>query len=169
MPCSSSSTYIFTQINHILNRLEEADYVQPLDVFNGSTLGQHFRHILDFYSCVVKGASHGEVNYGCRDRSVSIETNIKLAQDQFAQLQGQIDGLSDDQVLGVVTDFHKEAGDGHEVVQSSVGRELMFAYDHAIHHMAMIRIGIRDQFSYVDIDGAVGMASSTINHSVSIH
>jgi len=169
MPCSTSTEYIFDQINDILCVLTEADYVQPLHVFNGSTLGQHCRHIIDFYRCVIQGAFCGEVNYACRDRSSAIENNIELAQSQLAELQRIVRELCNDEPLKIVTDFHQDVGNEHEVVQSSIGRELMYAYDHAIHHLAMIKIGIKENFSYVDIDRTVGLASSTINHGVPIH
>jgi len=169
MSCSNSSKYIFNQINEILNLLDESHYSEPLTIFNGSTLGQHFRHILDFYSCVVKGGIHGEVNYAMRDRSVSIESNIKLAQDHFKELQSQIDTLSDDQVLAVVTDFHEDTVSQHDIVKSTIGRELMYAYDHAIHHLAMIKIGIRDNYHHLNIDQSMGVASSTIKHRAPKH
>jgi len=169
MACAQSSKYIFNQINIILSALEDSHYVMPLEIFDGSTLGQHFRHIMDFYSCIIQGGVRGEVNYACRERSVTIETNIKLAQDHFKELQKQIDVLIASQDIDVVTDFHDDVEHWHEIVKSTIGRELMYAYDHAIHHLAMIKIGIKDNFNDVNLDQSIGVASSTFNHSVPNH
>lgn len=167
--CASSSQTIFSQVIEILNKITDTHYAQSLDIFNGSTVGQHFRHILDFYNCVLVGAQNGELNYSLRDRSPSIENNTELAKNSFLHLQQNIDALSDDTSLSVVTDFHTDSQKQNVTVQSSVGRELMYAYDHAIHHMAIIKIGIRENFEYIGIDEQIGVAPSTIKHEASQH
>lgn len=167
--CASSSQTIFAQVIEILNKISDEHFSQPLTVFNGSTVGQHFRHILDFYNCVLIGANHGELNYSNRDRSPSIENNTELARNAFLQLQQNIDSLTDDTTLTVVTDFHTDEQKCNVVVKSSVGRELMYAYDHAVHHLAIIKIGIRENFEYIGIDKQIGVAPSTIKHEASQH
>ena len=165
--CASSSKTIFDQVLIILQQLSDEDYSQPLDVFNGSTIGQHFRHILDFYNCVLKGAKNGELNYCHRDRSLSIEKNSEQAREAFIELQREIDKLSDDTPIKVVTDFHTEMTEDDVIVNSSIGRELMYAYDHAIHHLAIIKIGIRQNFKSYEIDDNLGVAPSTVKHKAS--
>ena len=162
--CASSSRVIFNQVIDILNTLSDEDYSKGLDVFNGSTVGKHFRHILDFYNCVLIGAQHGELNYAHRDRSPSIETNTSLAKDAFIELQQKLDTVSDTTRLKVLTDFHCDDNQQNVFVDSSVGRELMYAYDHAVHHLAIIKIGIRENFEYEGIDESIGVAPSTIKH-----
>lgn len=167
--CASSSRTIFSQVIVILDKITDEDYSEGLDVFNGSTVGQHFRHILDFYNCVLIGAEHGELNYANRDRSPSIERNTSLAKDAFLELQHKIDTISDSTKLKVMTDFHNENNQQDVWVDSSVGRELMYAYDHAVHHLAIIKIGIRENFNYANMDESIGVAPSTIRHEASHH
>ena len=45
---------------------------------------------------------------------------------------------------------------------SSLSRELLFVYDHAIHHLAIIRIGLTCHFSYVNMHRDLGVSPSTI-------
>lgn len=167
--CASSSQTIFSQVICLLDMLSDADYALPLPIFNGSTIGQHFRHILDFYNCVLKGATHGELNYSYRDRSPSIEINTTMAKAAFHKLQQDIIQLSDTTQLKVCTDFHSDNNSVDVIVNSSVGRELMYAYDHAIHHLAIIKIGIRENFKYEGVDESIGVAPSTIMHEASRH
>jgi hypothetical protein len=46
--------------------------------------------------------------------------------------------------------------------QSTVGRELAFVYDHAIHHLAMIKVGLRCHYPHIQIDRDLGVSPSTI-------
>jgi hypothetical protein len=43
-----------------------------------------------------------------------------------------------------------------------MGREMVFVYDHAIHHLAIIRIGLQVHFPEVDVDVHLGVSPSTI-------
>lgn len=167
--CASSSQTIFSQVVTLLDMLSDSDYRLPLPIFNGSTIGQHFRHILDFYNCVLVGATHGELNYSNRERSPSIEHNTEMAKTAFLKLQQEIVKLSDTTQLKVCTDFHTTTNQVDVIVDSSVGRELMYAYDHAVHHLAIIKIGIRENFDYDRVDESIGVAPSTIMHEASQH
>lgn len=167
--CASSSKTIFDQVLVILGQLSDDHYSKPLDVFNSSTIGQHFRHILDFYISVLRGAKNGELNYSLRDRSLSIEKSTVQAKDAFIELQGEIDQLSDETPIKVVADFNTEITSDDVIVNSSVGRELMYAYDHAVHHLAIIKIGINQNFPEYNIDQNLGVAPSTVKHKASSH
>ena len=52
--------------------------------------------------------------------------------------------------------------DTEYALASSVGRELGFAAHHAIHHLAMIKIGLRCHFPHIQIDRDLGVSPSTI-------
>jgi len=167
--CASYSRTIFSQVIDILDNISDDNYTKSLDIFNGSTIGQHFRHILDFYHCVFIGALHGEIIYSNRDRSPSIESNTSIAKDAFLALLQKIDSLSDETELKVLTDFHTQDNQHNVYVNSTVGRELMYAYDHAVHHLAIIKIGIRENFLCENIDESIGVAPSTIIHKALSH
>lgn len=169
MNCSESSRMIIAQIKGVLEQLTDADYSKPLDVFNGSTLGQHFRHILDFYNCVVKASKEGRLDYCYRDRDKGIEEFTNHALKGFQTLANELKSLEDDMPLEIVTDFHVDNEVERAKVKSSVGRELMYAYDHAVHHLAIIKIGIKTNCPYVVIDRNIGVAPSTIKYQSSVH
>jgi hypothetical protein len=52
-------------------------------------------------------------------------------------------------------------------VNSCVERELVYNIEHAIHHMALIKIGLRAEFSSVIIPDSFGVASSTLRYDQS--
>jgi hypothetical protein len=51
---------------------------------------------------------------------------------------------------------------------SSIGRELLYAYDHAVHHLAIIKLGIKAEIPDVEIDSNIGVAASTLRHQLSL-
>ncbi|MBK7410731.1 MAG: hypothetical protein IPJ40_23365 [Saprospirales bacterium] len=51
--------------------------------------------------------------------------------------------LDENAALPVQADFIPEEEAPRPTVQSSVGRELMYAFDHAVHHLAIVKMGLR--------------------------
>lgn len=102
-----------------------------------STIGQHFRHILDIFSCIFKGLDAQKVDLTARDRNELVETNIGVARnyldDIAAQLRG-IQNLDPNTPVEVVDDL----GLGLVMVNYTLGSALCQAHSHAIHHFASL-------------------------------
>jgi len=150
---------VVTQIEAVLVQIEAQDFRRPLPEFDGSTLGQHFRHILEFFQCLEQGAKQGMVDYAARERNLLYEDNPALAAAALSDFTASMNVLSDDLVLSVKAEF---GGEERPAYQSTLGRELLFVYDHAIHHLAIIKIGIRCRFPHLQIDKNLGVSPSTI-------
>jgi hypothetical protein len=150
---------IVDQIDHLLGQIAPHDYRRPLEEFDGSTLGQHFRHILEFFQCLDKGVAGGMVDYASRERNLLFEDNPAIAAAAFEDFLRMLDTRSGEQRLEVKAEF---GGNDRPVYQSTLGRELLFVYDHAIHHLAIIKIGIRCQFPEISINKDLGVSPSTI-------
>ena len=164
MDCKTGTKNIISQIVNLLGSLTEEQYARPLPIYNGSTLGQHFRHIFDFYQCLVQDASRGTIDYASRARDPRIEQQPTYAQDAFVRVAEKIDGLEELRSLEVLADFSSDAAEGRPLLKSTVGRELMFAHDHAVHHIAIIKIGFQQAFPEIPIALEVGVAPSTIKY-----
>lgn len=164
MDCKQGTAFITRQINQLLSAIHHQAYSMPLQVFNNSTLGQHFRHIFDFYDCLIRGASDGIVDYASRKRNEQMEKDPRYAEQLFREMEQSCATLRESQLLEVRADFSSLPTDGRPLVGSTVGRELMFAYDHAIHHLALIKIGMREALPGVAIDEKLGVAPSTLKH-----
>jgi len=164
MDCKKSSAIIFDQIISIIDKLDDQSFRQPLEIFNGSSLGQHFRHILDFYNCILKGAEKETLDYSSRERDLMLEQSTEHATLAFRQLFEGIQSLCEIDELNVLADFSANDTKERPLVKSSVGRELMYAYDHAIHHLAIIKIGIKSDFPQISLNKDIGVAPSTIKH-----
>ena len=55
------------------------------------------------------------------------------------------------------------------MVESTLERELVYNIEHAVHHMAMIKIGLRQIAPEILIDKNFGVAQSTVNNRVHIN
>jgi hypothetical protein len=136
------------QITGLLDQFNPYDYRKPLDEYDGSSIGQHFRHILEFFQCLQQGISDGTVDYAARKRNLLYEDNPALASEAFIVFSEQISQYPDARPIAVY--------------ESTVGRELMFIYDHAIHHLAIIKIGLNCHFPQISTEKNLGVSPSTV-------
>ncbi|MDX1943674.1 MAG: hypothetical protein SFU99_24115 [Saprospiraceae bacterium] len=169
MNCIEGNRQIIEQIIKLLEVIDNQIYAKPLDIFKGSTLGQHFRHILDFYLCLLKGTKSGVIDYANRDRDPAIESDAQYAKTIFQRVSDSIIQLLEADMMQVYGDFSNQSYEQRPLLQSSIGRELMFAHDHAVHHLAMIKVGIDVIGVPLNIDSNVGVAPSTIKHRYGAH
>lgn len=169
MTCKEATLNMASQIKTLLQEMDAADYARPLEIFKGSTLGQHFRHIIDFYRCLLRDVNQGIVDYGDRERETDVETDPGYAIHALNEITGKIELLQEQQSLQVRADFSTHESEGRPLVFSSIGRELMFAYDHAVHHLAIIRIGLRVALPDLLFDENLGVAPSTVKYRTHIN
>lgn len=150
---------VIRQIDPLLQQIEPLDYRRPLPEYDGSTLGQHFRHILEFFLCYEKGISEGIIDYASRERNLLFEDNPAIAAAAFDGFVDTLESIGADAPVEVKAEF---GGASRPVYQSSLARELLFVYDHAIHHLAIIKIGLNCHCSYIQTEKNLGVSPSTI-------
>lgn len=107
----------------------------------GSSLGAQFRHILDHYTCLLRGVQAGVIDYDSRPRQKLIEQDRLCALDALQDASTGLASLSSadfERPLGI----RLRAGEAAEhllgVVPTSLTRELHFTMMHSVHHLAMI-------------------------------
>jgi uncharacterized damage-inducible protein DinB len=166
MDCKKGNKAIIQQITQLLRTIDQPTYAKPLDIFNGASIGQHIRHILDFYGCLLRDVKAGKVDYANRSRNPLAETNPDYTLRAFRQIADEVEKLTESARLEVWGDFSKDEDEGRPVLESSVGRELMFAHDHAVHHLAIIKIGVQFALPNLQLDASLGVAPATVKHRV---
>ena len=159
MQADSALLTAVQQINQVIARLEPPMYHQPLPEFNGSSLGQHFRHILEFFQCLEDGVQSGTVDYAARNRNPVYETNPEIASAAFEAFTHALPKFDLAQPVQVRAEF---GSDTRPCYNSTVGRELLFVYDHAVHHLAIIKIGLTCHFAHISVDKDLGVSPSTV-------
>lgn len=165
MNCKAGNAIIISQIRQLLDQLPQSSYTAPLEVLNGASIGQHFRHILDFYQCLLRDIPVGTVNYAHRDRNPLMESLPLATGEVFEKLVNAIQILDENDPLLVLGDFPSQNSQEQQpVLHSSVGRELMYAHDHAVHHLALIRIGLKVVAAGMVLDPHLGYAPATMQY-----
>jgi uncharacterized damage-inducible protein DinB len=152
------------QIQGLLDNMDDNLYKKPLEVYNGSSIGQHVRHIFDFYRCLSKGIAGGIIDYADRQRDVNIEVNPSFAANAFEKELQYLLTLDEMQFVAVRGDYFIDPEASRPEYASSVGRELTFLHDHAIHHLAMIRIGLEQEKPHLIQNKHFGVAPSTVKY-----
>ncbi len=168
MDFKQGSTQMIHQITGLLGNISSEQYSKKLDIFKGSTLGQHFRHILDFYLVLLKHHSSGLVDYTLRERDLELETNPQYAMTTFEKVLSEVELLDEQTPLKVKADLLYVSEGERPLIPTSIGRELMYAYEHAVHHLAIIRIGIENAFPELEIAKEVGIAPATIKYRTNL-
>ncbi len=164
MNCKEGTQMLTDQVIELLDQIQNSQYKKPLPLFSGSSLGQHFRHILDFYNCLFQGINNNLIDYALRERKASVESDTEVAKSAIVWIQKQLRFVDTTSEILVVTDFNCNHDCNKVKVKSTIGRELMFAFDHTIHHLAMIKIGLKEYFPDVKYNEELGIAPSTVKH-----
>ncbi len=54
------------QLQKLMNSINDSDYTETIDILSGATIGQHIRHILEFYLLLISGTFSGTISYDKR-------------------------------------------------------------------------------------------------------
>lgn len=144
----------------VLEALPEDEYAAPSKV--GSTIGAHFRHVLDHYLCLLEGLETGLIHYEGRRRDPTIETQRAAALELARQLCWQVGTLSPTTLtrpLAVRCLAGELAERLHGDHPSTGPRELHFVLLHAVHHYSFIAVELKLRGYAVDPDFGVAPAT----------
>ncbi len=129
------------QLKELLKVISKDDYNQKPDVLFGASLGQHIRHILEFYLLLISGSFEGKISYDKRQRNLELETNPERALELIQKLLNGIDLINIYEIIKLEADY-TTSGQKDNLIKSSVGRELAYCIEHSIHHQALIKAGL---------------------------
>lgn len=163
MQLSKATSSILEQVEFVINQMKNDDYIKPVDVFNNSTIGQHFRHTLEFFQCLMDGYKLGVVSYDKRNHDKSIETDKELALAFIDKAKNFITHCDMQKPLSLEVNYNLDDREDI-VVDSNMGREVTYNIEHAIHHMAIIKIGLQVLCPYVELPYGFGVAISTLRY-----
>ncbi len=147
-------------ISTLLTKLDSVPYTHPLANLSMSTLGQHVRHVLEFYQCLIKGKATGVINYDNRARNLQIETSTQVALETIQQIQEDFKQLEEGDIA--MEGNYTSEKDEIVSIKSSMERELAFCLEHSIHHQALLKVGLIELGLQNHIDQNFGVAPATI-------
>lgn len=154
------SAQILHQLRDVTRQLTPEQFARPIALLSGNSFGKHLRHVLEFFDIMVRGYESGVINYDSRSHDQILENDRKAAMDKLQELIGQMGKMEHDKIL------HMEGSYGDETyqIQTNLAREMAYNIEHAVHHMAIMRIALNTEFPEVTIDKDFGVAYSTIKY-----
>ena len=151
------------EIKALLEKLNEKTYKHKSNLLSGATIGQHVRHILEFYICLLQANKTKVVNYDKRKRDLNIENSKIKAIEAINEI---VEGLIQLKTLAIINlegNFNPES-EGLISIETSYIRELAYCLEHSIHHQALIKIALIEQNLMALINSEFGVAPATIRH-----
>jgi hypothetical protein len=167
MNLNKACSTILSQLSDLVSQITEQDFIKPVDSLGNSTIGQHIRHTLEFFICLEQGFEKGLVNYDKRAHDKLIESDKFIALSVLSKINEFITSQHTDKALKLEAgyDLRKEE---FVTINTNFLRELVYNIEHAVHHMAIIKIGIREVAPYVNLSHDFGIAASTIRYQEAV-
>jgi hypothetical protein len=160
MPLQEAVRHTFVQLSGSLELMTQEEFIQPCAHLSNSTIGQHVRHIIEMFQCLEWGYETGSVNYELRKRDPLMETNKEVA---LAALQVVFEELNKPDKALVLEGVYNDHSETLLQIPTNYYREIIYNLEHTIHHMALIRIGIRE-LKQIELPEGYGAASATVKH-----
>ena len=142
-----------TDLIDLLSQIKSEDYTKPCNTLSGSSVGQHVRHSIEMFQCLMLGYENKLVNYNARKRDIELEQNVNKA---IQTLTATLKDINKNDIELIVES-------NGVCCTSSFNRELLYCNEHLIHHLALIKIGVKELGNY-NLTENFGVAPSTIQH-----
>lgn len=164
MQILSASKVIINQLISLCEDLSEEQYSAALDLLMKNSIGKHIRHIIEFYD-LLKDCSlqNSQLCYDRRVHCSRTETEKSLAVHRFKEVLKWFEKINADAKLKLLVSYDKSNQDDF-AIDTSLERELVYNIEHAIHHMAIIKIAINQEFTDIKLSQNFGLAFSTIRY-----
>lgn len=152
-----SSLDTLEQFKQVLSELPKDCYSKSCNILSNATIGQHTRHIIELYICLIKGYAVADVSYDRRERNLKIEEDLAFAMEQLSYIQEHLEKPN----KPIKVNYELDGGESQ--LDSNYFREVIYNLEHTIHHQALIKVGIK-HFSNQEVPESFGVAPSTIQY-----
>lgn len=155
---------ILSQLIHLCENITPLQYCEALNLLSQNTIGKHMRHIIEFYDILIEAYEKNKpISYDDRVHCIETETSLVLASQRLSKALNWVENAQTDKKLMLIVSYDSE-GKNSISIPSSLERELVYNIEHAIHHMAIIRIAIEKEFPDIELHKNFGIAYSTIRY-----
>ncbi|WP_157963210.1 DinB family protein [Algoriphagus litoralis] len=142
------------ELSDLLDQLPPERYSSISPVFRTASVGQHVRHIIELFECLIHQYESGQINYDLRTRDPKLENDLAFALDKIRQVQSNISLPDRDLTL------FQDQSLGNQGIKTTFFRELLYNLEHCVHHQALIRLACQ-VMPEVIIPVNFGVAKST--------
>lgn len=158
--------HLLEEIADLLRKLPGTSYTDPIPGYTQATIGKHIRHILEFYECLDGGLQADcTVNYDARKRNPSYENHPGAAIEAIEQISTALKTLTDCESLQLVLNYDPANEAVSFSVPSSLERELAYVFEHAVHHLALVRLALHFFAPDFRVPESFGVAPATLRNN----
>lgn len=153
---------LLRQADHLLSQLDDGELSRERPLLFRATIGQHIRHVVEYYQCLLAQRSSGVLNYDRRTRDTRLEQQVGEARMAVDRCSAQLLAITEDMPLTLEGDL--PGSEASMPQPTSLARELTYVADHCVHHLAMVRIVLEQELQHVTRPEELGVAAATRNH-----
>ncbi|SHO56893.1 hypothetical protein [Vibrio quintilis] len=161
-PCIRGCLETLEQGHRFLQSIDDHQYTCSAPPHLSSSIGEHFRHLLDLFHAVRQPT--GVIDYNTRRRGHAVERTRHIAISEVEQLRDWLKQLNHAnltlpvRVRTEVSLSQQEACD----MMSTIERELTFVALHATHHYALARVAV--SLNHIEVSDNFGFAPATVSY-----
>jgi hypothetical protein len=99
---------VLNQLSDSLTLISNEEFRKPIMALNGSTIGQHTRHTIEFFKCLSTSYDSGQVDYDARERKIEIESDKGVSIEELEKLMNWLESPIDDKKLRLAVNYSLE-------------------------------------------------------------
>ena len=141
----------------LLRQLTNEEFTQQNPELSNATIGEHMRHIIELFGCLLENYDYGLINYDDRKRDVLLQTDKNEAIAIIEKYLLEID--KPNKPLSLTHNCFSSI----ELLQTNYFRELIYNLEHSIHHQALIKVALHS-LPHIKIPSSFGVAPSTLEY-----
>lgn len=149
---------ILKEQQHLLQKISLENYTFPIASLDGSTVGGHTRHIIEFLEILLNSYFSDSINYDERKRNLELEENPQKAVEIISKILSEINLPNKNLIL------HQTIGNISLEITTNFYRELLYNIEHCIHHQALIKVAFNEMKMSHLLNKNFGVAPSTIQY-----
>lgn len=141
----------------LLQQLTNEELTFPFPELSNATIGEHMRHIIELFGCLLENYECGLINYDGRKRDLLLQTDKNEAIAIIEKYLLEID--KPNKPLSLTHNCFSPI----ELLQTNYFRELIYNLEHSIHHQALIKVALHS-LPHIKIPSSFGVAPSTLEY-----
>lgn len=141
----------------LLRQLTNDEFTQKNPELSSATIGEHMRHIIELFGCLLENYDCGVINYDDRKRDLILQTDKNEAINRIEKYLHEID--KNNKTLSLAHNCFSPV----ELLPTNYFRELVYNLEHSIHHQALIKVALH-RLPHIRISNSFGVAPSTLEY-----
>ena len=102
---------VLNHLRSLVVKIQSKAFIKKNDILSGASIGEHFRHIIEFYQCCLEKSKNITVNYDLRERNKQLECDQSkgiIAIDTLLNSLSKLEGSNDVNLILKSSEDHEK-------------------------------------------------------------